>query len=71
MRGILITWIAAWPTITGLLLALEGILGHWPLALRTFVLTGLMVPLMTLVVVPVISVLFDHGMKHFHKPFSC
>ena len=60
MRGILLTWAAAWPTITALLYALEGVLGHWPLAVRTLLLTGLMVPLMSLLIVPALNRLLDH-----------
>ncbi|WP_375230054.1 hypothetical protein [Roseobacter sp. S98] len=59
MRGVLITWDAAWPTITVLLFALEDMLGHWPLALRTLVLTGLMVPAMSLLIVPALYRLLD------------
>ena len=59
MRGTLITWAAAWPTITALLLLLDGLLLHWPLAVRTFVLTGLMVPLMTLLIVPGLGWILD------------
>lgn len=63
MRGVLITWAAALPTITVLLFALEGLLGHWPLALRTLLLTGLMVPAMTLVIVPMLTRMLDHFSK--------
>ena len=68
MRSILISWIAAWPTITVLLSALEGILSHWPLALRTLVLTGLMVPTITLMIVPAINILIEHSIRYFRKP---
>lgn len=54
MRRVLITWAAAWPTITVLLLALEGMMAGWPLVLRTLLLTGLMGPAM-LLVVPYVS----------------
>ncbi|MEO0372359.1 MAG: hypothetical protein AAF231_12945 [Pseudomonadota bacterium] len=55
MRRILISWAAAWPTITALLLLTQGVIGHWPLALRTFVLSGIMVTLMTLLLIPAMS----------------
>ncbi|MEO1398623.1 MAG: hypothetical protein AAFU56_07130 [Pseudomonadota bacterium] len=55
MRGVLITWAAAWPTITVLLLLMDGTIGQWPLAMRTLVLTGLMVPLMALLIVPALN----------------
>lgn len=60
MRALLISWAAAWPTITVLLLLMDGTIGQWPLVLRTFVLTGLMVPLMTLLVVPALNRLIEH-----------
>ncbi|MEL7213412.1 MAG: hypothetical protein AAGK92_12165 [Pseudomonadota bacterium] len=59
MRSVMITWVAAWPTITVLLLALEGFIGQWPLVARTFVLTGLMVPATSLLIVPILSRLLD------------
>lgn len=67
MRGVLIIWAAAWPTITALLFALEGMLGHWPLVLRTLVLTGLMVPAMTLLIVPALNRLLDRFFKNHLK----
>lgn len=36
----------AWVAITALGLSLEEVIGRWPYALRTLVLTGLMVPFM-------------------------
>ena len=67
MRRVLITWAAAWPTITVLLFALEGVLGHWPLALRTLLLTGLMVPAMTVLIVPSLNRLLDHFLRSYWK----
>ena len=67
MRGVLITWAAAWPTITALLFGLEGTLGHWPLPFRTLVLTGFMVPAMTLWIVPALNWLLDHLSKQQRK----
>lgn len=60
MRDLLITWAAAWPTITVLLLLMDGAIGQWPLAVRTLVLTGLMVPLMTMLVVPALNRFVGH-----------
>ncbi|MEM6387549.1 MAG: hypothetical protein AAF718_15075 [Pseudomonadota bacterium] len=60
MRDLLITWAAAWPTITVLLLLMDGAVGQWPLAARTLVLTGLMVPLMTMMVVPALNRFVGH-----------
>ncbi len=67
MRGVLITWAAAWPTITALLFAFEGLLGDWPLALRTLLLTGVMVPAMTLLIVPALNALLDNVFNHWRK----
>lgn len=55
VRAVLIAWAAAWPAITVILLVLEEPTRHWPLALRTLVLTGLMVPAMLLVLVPTLN----------------
>lgn len=55
LRGILVSWAAAWPTITVLLVVLEGPVGHWPLPLRTLLLTGLIAPAMALVLVPLVD----------------
>lgn len=49
-----------WPTVTALLFALQETLGHWPLALRTFVLTGLMVPSMSILIIPALTRLLEH-----------
>ncbi len=67
MRGVLITWATAWPTITALLFALEGTLEHWPLALRTLLLTGVLVPAMTVVIVPALTRMLGHFSKNYRK----
>ena len=59
MRVLFISWAAAWPTITALLLLLDGVIGHWPLALRTLVLTGVMVPLMARILVPALNLAIE------------
>ena len=51
-RGALLTWIAIWPLITGLLLIGDPLLAALPLPLRTLVLTAILVPLMSFVVMP-------------------
>ena len=55
LRAVLVTWAAAWPEITVLLLLLEAPTRDWPLALRTLLLTGLMVPAMVLILVPALT----------------
>ena len=51
-RMALLTWIAIWPLITALLLLGEPMLAAMPLPLRTLVLTGILVPLMSFIVIP-------------------
>lgn len=67
LRAVLVSWAAAWPTITVLLLALDGMVGHWPLALRTLLLTGLMVPSMLLILVPALDELIAVGEQRYKK----
>ena len=52
LRRALLTWIAIWPLITALLLLGEPYLAGLPLPLRTLVLTAILVPLMSFVVMP-------------------
>lgn len=51
----LVTWVAIYPTITILLLGAGEALGRLPVALRTLLLTGLLVPLMTFVLLPLLT----------------
>jgi hypothetical protein len=48
----IVTWLGVFPTITLLLHFLEPLLNYLPLALRTLVLSTIMVPLLTYVVMP-------------------
>jgi uncharacterized protein len=50
-----ITWLGVFPTITFLLSFLEPWLKNLPLVLRTLVLTVVMVPLLTYVVMPCLN----------------
>ena len=52
VRSAVLTWIAIWPLITALLLLGEPMLAALPVPLRTLVLTGILVPLMSFVVMP-------------------
>lgn len=52
LRGALLTWVAIWPLITALLLIGDPVLAALPLPLRTLVLTAILVPLMSFVVMP-------------------
>jgi len=51
-RGAFLTWIAVWPLITVLRAVGEPVLADLPLALQTLVLTGVLAPLMSIVVMP-------------------
>jgi uncharacterized protein len=51
----LVTWFAVYPTITVVLLALTPLMLGWPLPLRTLLLTVILVPALTWVVMPSIT----------------
>jgi antibiotic biosynthesis monooxygenase (ABM) superfamily enzyme len=48
----LVTWLAVFPAITLVLLALTPVISGWPLPLRTLLLTVILVPALTWVVMP-------------------
>jgi antibiotic biosynthesis monooxygenase (ABM) superfamily enzyme len=48
----LVTWVAIFPLITGVVVATAPLLGGWPLVARLAVTTAVTVPLMTWVVMP-------------------
>jgi hypothetical protein len=48
----IVTWFGVFPTITLLLYLLGPLLDHLPLVIRTLVLSAIMVPLLTYVVMP-------------------
>ena len=58
-RSALLTWIAIWPLITALLILGDPLLAALPLPLRTLLLTGVLVPLMSFVVMPRLTRLAD------------
>jgi uncharacterized protein len=51
----LVTWLGAFPTITLLLWVLGPFTAQWPLVLRSFVLSGLMVIALTWLVLPLLT----------------
>ncbi|MEM1111918.1 MAG: hypothetical protein AAGI11_08420 [Pseudomonadota bacterium] len=61
-RTIFVTWLAVYPTITVVLLLVEPYLGGAPLALRTLIVTVLMVPLTVYVALPLTSALLHKAM---------
>jgi antibiotic biosynthesis monooxygenase (ABM) superfamily enzyme len=54
----LLTWASAYAVITAILAALGPTLASWPLALRTLVLSVLMVVALTWLIMPVMTRLF-------------
>jgi hypothetical protein len=56
----LLTWLAIYPLITGIYLVFGNLLSALPLLLRTLLLTGLLVYLMTYFLMPYLT-------KAFHK----
>lgn len=53
-----LTWIGVYPIITLLLTILGPVTATWPLPLRTLVLTAVMVPTLTWVVIPALTRFF-------------
>ncbi len=51
-RLALLTWAVAWPVITLLLEILQPFVGHWPMPLRSLLLSALMVVVLSLVLMP-------------------
>ena len=56
----LVTWLGAYPVITVILWALGPLMQSWPLALRSLVVSFLMVAALTWLVLPVLMRAF-HG----------
>ncbi|MEM8682167.1 MAG: hypothetical protein AAGF72_01985 [Pseudomonadota bacterium] len=46
------TWLLVYPAVTLLLAVMQPIIENWSLPLQTLLLTGVLVPLLSLVVVP-------------------
>ncbi len=55
----LLTWLAIYPLITAILWLFGSFLVLFPLPLRTLILTGVLVYLMTYIVMPKLMKLFD------------
>ncbi|RAG86166.1 hypothetical protein DN069_08220 [Streptacidiphilus pinicola] len=51
-RRALLTWLAVYPTITGAFLLFGPFTAHLPMAVRTLVMTGLVVPVVVYVLMP-------------------
>jgi antibiotic biosynthesis monooxygenase (ABM) superfamily enzyme len=63
----LLTWAAAYATITLILALLGPAMAPWPLPLRTLVLSVLMVAALTWVVMPLLTRLFRHWLTSRHE----
>ncbi len=63
-RLAVLTWLAIWPSITLLLLAGEPFLGAFPLPVRTFVLTAILVPFMSFFAMPRLTRWVDSNLAH-------
>ncbi|NDJ25563.1 hypothetical protein GS682_28905 [Nostoc sp. B(2019)] len=61
----LLTWLAIYPLITGIYLLFGNLLSGLPLLLRTLLLTGVLVYLMTYLVMPKLTKIFH---KWLFKP---
>ncbi len=59
----LLTWLAIYPLITGILFLFGNLLNLLPLPLRTLVLTGVLVYLMTYWLMPMLTKLFQRWLK--------
>ena len=57
-------WLVAFPTITALLVLLAPVIADWPLLARTFVLTLLMVPVISIATPAVLQLV----RRVFHPP---
>ncbi|MEM7139231.1 MAG: antibiotic biosynthesis monooxygenase [Myxococcota bacterium] len=61
------TWIAIYPTITLLLLLVDDTLAPLPIAIRTLLLTGMLVPLMTFALMPFLSQVMRRWLYPSHR----
>jgi antibiotic biosynthesis monooxygenase (ABM) superfamily enzyme len=65
---ILIAWLAAWPTLTLVLFALQPFSHNWPLPLRSLVSATAMVLMMNFISVPSVSALVGRFLEPQSKP---
>ncbi|MGL5860690.1 MAG: hypothetical protein ACRCY9_05480 [Phycicoccus sp.] len=54
-RRALIVWVAVYPTITLVLALLGPLVHHWPLPLQTLLVTAVVVPPVTYVLIPALT----------------
>jgi antibiotic biosynthesis monooxygenase (ABM) superfamily enzyme len=65
-----VVWLAIYPTITLVLWLAGPQIASWPLPLRTFLITGVVVPLMVFVLLPVIQRLLAPWLKSRDRAVS-
>ncbi len=58
-----IAWLAIYPLITVILYLSQGVLGSLPLALKTMIITLIVVPLMSYIVMPWFNKLFGKWLE--------
>lgn len=58
---IFLVWLAVWPLVMVGLAVLRAIGPEWPMPLRTLVLTGVLVPLISLGIAPLVAWLLDRS----------
>lgn len=51
----IVSWLALYPVLTALVFVMRPIVGELPLPLQTFVMTAILIPLMTWVLVPFVQ----------------
>lgn len=54
----LLSWLGLWPTVTAMMLIVRPQIEGLPIALQTLLMTGLIVPLMTWVHMPLLTRVF-------------
>ena len=66
IKNVTIAWISIYPAITLIMIICGDQLYQLPVALRTFALTIVLVPLMIYILIPFWTRVFDH-MKSIHQ----